>query len=148
MKLQSALLAAAALAIPAQAMAEPLCAVLQAVKPVAEKDKWMAALKTGQPVDQEWVAARQIDGFKCVVTIGTTPTMTRGFYNCTWAGPKNAAPVQATLDAIEKCFGVKPVVEKKSYTTTTLFDLRKQPHMWVAANLFTSGSFSFSLIAE
>lgn len=148
MKFQSTLLAAAALAMPAQAMADPLCATLKAVKPVAEKDKWMSALKTGPGELRKWRAAKQIDGFDCVVTIGTTPSMTRGFYSCTWAGTTESQPLDATIATISACLSVTPTVETKSYATTTLWELRAQPRMWVALNRFNGRPFSFSLIAE
>lgn len=148
MKLQSTLLAAAALAMPAQAMADPLCATLKAVKPVAEKDKWMSALKVGPENTKEWKAAKQIDGFNCVITIGTTPTMTRGFYNCTWAGAVEGQPIDATIAEIGKCLAVAPKVDAKSYVVSTMWDLRPSPRMWVVVNRFNGRPFSVSLIAE
>ena len=148
MKPASILLAAAAILMPAQAIAAPLCATLKQVLPFAKKDKWMEALKTGEGEYGEWIASKQIDGFKCVITKGTTPTMVRGFFNCTWAGTKETQPTAATVEAVGKCFGVTAKVEEKSYATTWIFDLQPTPRIWVAVNSFKSGKLSFSLIAE
>jgi hypothetical protein len=148
MQLAPMLLAAVALALPGQVIAAPLCATLKSVLPVAKADKWMASLKTGEGEIGEWLAAKQIDGFKCVITKGTTPTMVRGFFNCTWTGTRETQPAAETIAAIGKCFAVAPRVEEKSYTTTTLFDLQASPRIWVAVNEFKSGKLSFSLIAE
>jgi hypothetical protein len=148
MKLAPMLLAAAAIALPGQAIAAPLCPTLKSVLPVAKADKWMASLKTGEGEYGEWIAAKQIDGFKCVITKGTTPTMVRGFFNCTWAGTKESQPAAATIAEIGRCFPVAPRVEVKSYATTTIFDLQASPRIWVAVNEFKSGKLSFSLIAE
>lgn len=140
---------AVALLLPTAANAAPICAVLKAVRPIAEKDKFMASLKAGPAdADGEYPGLLQVNGFKCVVTTGSTPGVTRGFYNCTWQKVGGTPPVLATLDAIGKCFDTVGVEERKSYTTTTSFELRKTPHMWIAANQFSGGDFSFSLIAE
>ncbi|MCW3835440.1 hypothetical protein ACFQ1E_07145 [Sphingomonas canadensis] len=150
MKPIAALAAAAALfAVPA-AQAAPLCKTLKAVLPVAKKDKWMAALKTGEPVNGEWMAKEQIDGFKCVITTGSTPGMTRGFFNCTWAGNRTGQPVTVTVAEIARCLGKEGTVEKKTYTTTTLWDVRAKPRILIALNEFSDRltKFSFSVIAE
>ncbi|RYY26627.1 MAG: hypothetical protein EOP62_09265 [Sphingomonadales bacterium] len=148
MKSAKLLIAAALLALPVQAIAEPLCATLKAVKPFAEKDKFMSALKTGEGKVGEWPASKQVDGYRCVITTGTTSTMTRGFFNCTWTGSLETRPNEAALVAIGKCLGVAPTVQKKSYATSTMFELRATPRMWVVVNVFNSRPHSISLIAE
>lgn len=141
MKSRAALLALAML-LPGQAIAAPLCAVLNEVLPIAKQDRQMMALRSGPELEfGERLATRQVDGFHCVIS--PDEANGRTYFNCT---ATDAALAKPTIAALGACFGATPVVEEKSYAITTMFELQPTPHIWIAANEFTSGRFSFSLI--